>query len=78
MSAEVYVRTVAITPHDTNELVDSLSGVYVGVAGDIVLQLQRDSADVTLKNVPAGTTLRIRPKLIKASGTTASQLVGLI
>ena len=65
----------AVTPHDTNAL-RAPRALYVGVSGDIVLQGKDDSTTVTLKAVPVG-ILPVRPVLVKATGTTATDLVAL-
>jgi hypothetical protein len=67
----------AITPHDTNALPRVYRAVWVGTGGDIVLRLRNDAGDVTMTNVPGGTLLPLRPTHIRATGTTASGLVGL-
>lgn len=67
----------AITPHDTNPIARVYRAVWVGTGGDIVLRLRSDAGDITLANVPGGTLLPIRPTHIRATGTTASGLVGL-
>lgn len=69
----------AITPHDTNELALATRGIYVGGAGDITAVLLGDPlpTEILFAAVPAGTVLPICAKLVKATGTTAADLVGL-
>ena len=64
----------AITPHDTTELTLTPKAVYVGGAGNLVVRLVDDTVDVTFSNVPAGTLLPIRPKLVKTTSTCTSIL----
>lgn len=68
----------AITPHDTNELPFVTSKLWVGSAGDVEVILADDSASVILQNVPAGTMLDLRIKQVRAAGTSAGDLVGII
>jgi hypothetical protein len=71
-------NTFAITPSDTTELPFVTRAVYVGATGDITARLAGDTGSVTLKAVPAGSTLPIRARQIYATGTTAAlPLVGL-
>jgi len=51
--------------------------LWIGGAGDVTLILLKDSLAVTLVGIPAGTLLPVRPKRIKATGTTATSLVAL-
>ena len=65
----------AVTPHDTN--VNRFTALFVGVAGDVVLKLADDNANVTLKNVPSGSFLPLQTELVLSTGTTATDIVGL-
>lgn len=66
----------AITPHNTNELAFVARGIYVGGAGDIAVTTA-NGHEVTLVAVPAGSVLPIVVRIVKATGTTATNLVGL-
>ena len=50
--------------------------IYVGVGGDIVADFA-DGSQVTLVGVPSGSRLPYRVTNIVASGTTATNLVGI-
>lgn len=65
----------AITPHDSNELAYTPRALYIGGAGDVVLIAVDDSDPVT-HTVPAGTVLNVYAKIVKATGTTATNIVG--
>ena len=66
----------AITPHDSTELALTPKAVWVGGAGNLVVRLVDDSADITISGVAAGTLLPIRPKLVKTT-STATLILGL-
>jgi hypothetical protein len=67
----------AITPHDSTELTFTTRALYVGGAGNVVVRLSGDAANVTLVGVVAGTILPIRVILVPATGTTATNIIGL-
>jgi hypothetical protein len=67
----------AIVPNDTTPLPWVTRFIYVGVTGDIVLVANGNGVTVTLKAVPAGAIIPVRAKLVKATGTTATNLVAL-
>ena len=69
-------RVLAVTPHDTNPLVDTPKAIYVGTGGTIVLQ-GASGGDATLTNVADGTILPIRARFVRATGTTAASIVAL-
>lgn len=66
----------AVTPHNTNELNYVTRAVYVGTGGDLKVTMA-DSGTVTFADVPSGTTLAIRCKVIWATGTVASDIIAL-
>jgi hypothetical protein len=70
-------NSLAITPHDTNELAYVSRGLFVGTGGNIALKLDNDSSSVILYNVQNGCVLPLRAKLILSTGTTASNIVAL-
>jgi hypothetical protein len=70
-------RGVAVAPHDSNTLADIPKALFVGVAGDLVARGLNDTADVTFKNLAAGSVLPFRAKFVRATGTTAASIVAL-
>ena len=70
-------RLVAITPHDTNDLAYVTKAVYIGTGGTISIIAADDTAAVSL-TVQDGAVLPIRAKRIRATGTTATGIVGMI
>lgn len=69
-------RGFAITANDATDLAAETRAIYVGVAGDVVAVLSSGD-EVTFAGVVGSTVLPIRARRIKATGTTATQLVGL-
>ena len=65
-----------IAPHDTNELPVLPKGIYVGTGGDVVLRGQDASADVTYRNLADGSYIAVRAQFVRATGTTAANLIG--
>lgn len=68
----------AIIPNDTAEFASVPKAIYVGTGGEIVARLLDSSADLTFRNIADGTILDIRPLAIRATGTSAADIVGLL
>lgn len=66
----------SITPSDTDRLPAATKAIYVGTGGAVVVRGVDAAADVTYRNVPAGTYLVVCASHVRASGTTAADLVG--
>lgn len=64
----------AVTASDT-VFVDFI-GLYVGGAGDVAVVTAKGDT-VTLKAVPVGTTIWLHVVKVMATGTTATNIVGL-
>lgn len=71
-----YSDAFSIAPDNDATLAELPRGIYVGGAGDLVVSFA--GRDVTFKAVPVGTTLRIRPSKVLATGTTATHLLALL
>ena len=67
----------AITPNDAAELAEITRAIYVGAPGHLSLVLL-SGAVVTLSNLAGGTVLPVRARQVRATGTTAGSLVGLL
>jgi hypothetical protein len=50
--------------------------LYVGGGGDVAVRLQ-DGTELTFANVPTGTLIPIRVTRVLATGTSATQIIGL-
>lgn len=66
----------AIVPHDTNPLPAVTKAIYVGTGGTVTLRGAAGSADVTYKNVASGSYLEVSASHVRATGTTAADLIG--
>lgn len=70
-------RAVAIVPHGANALGDIPKAIYVGTGGTIVMRGVGGTADATWKGVPGGSILPFRAHYVRATGTTAADLLAL-
>ena len=66
----------AIVPSDTLPLSPVPKRLYVGTGGHVVLRGMDGAADVTYRNVASGVYLNVRPGFVRATGTTAADLIG--
>lgn len=68
----------AVTPHASNPLPDGVArAIYVGTGGAVAIVAAFDTDPVLLKNVPSGSTIAVRTKAVRVSGTTALDIVAL-
>ncbi len=67
----------ALTPSDTAELVQVPKALYVGTGGTVTLRGIDSGADVVFRNLASGQILDVRPRFVRATGTTAADIVGL-
>lgn len=67
----------SVIPDDLAELPTVPKAIYVGTGGDIALRSIDGVADVTFRNLPSGFILDVRVSHLRATGTTASNIVGL-
>jgi hypothetical protein len=69
-------RAVAVTPSDSSQLPFVTRWLYIGTAGD--LAIVTDEGDtVILRNVPAGTWQYLMVRQVRATGTTAENIVAM-
>lgn len=66
---------VAVTPHDTNDLTYLPRALYVGVSGDVKVDMI-GSGTVTFVGVPVG-ILPVRVTRVYSTGTTATDIVAI-
>lgn len=67
----------AITPADA-DLPTPVRGIYVGGSGNIALRSYGSTTTVTLTGVVVGTVLQIEAAQVRSTGTTATNLIGLL
>lgn len=66
----------AIVPDDGVALPLVPKGIYVGTGGTVVLRGVSGTTDVTYRNLPDASYIAVRALYVRASGTTAADLVG--
>lgn len=67
----------AVTPSDTAELPVVPKALYVGTGGALVVRGIGGAADVTFRNVASGQVIDVRAQFVRATGTTAADIVAL-
>jgi hypothetical protein len=72
------MRAVTVVPHDGNALSEVPKALFVGTGGNLVLRGAGGGADVLFKNVASGSVLPIRASHVRATGTSAADIVALI
>jgi len=70
-------RCFAVTPHDTATLAQATKALFVGTGGDVTLRSVFGSEDVVFKNLADGSMIDVRVSAVRATGTTAADIVGL-
>lgn len=68
---------VALTPSDSVELAVIPKGLWIGTGGDVTLRAVNGGVDVVFKAVPSGHILPVRARFVRATGTTATDIVAL-
>lgn len=68
---------VAVTPHDSTNIVGTCIGLYIGGTGNVVL-VTRGGDAITFSAVPAGTIIPCDCKRVNATSTTATAIVALL
>ena len=70
-------RAVAVVAHDVNPLADIPKALYVGTGGNLAMRGVNGSADQLWKNVQSGAILPFRAQYVRATGTTAADILAL-
>ncbi len=66
----------SITPNDGADLSRVPRSIFVGGAGNVVLVTAKGT-ELTFNGLAAGSVLPVRANRVKATGTTATGLIGL-
>ena len=74
----LYDTAVAVTPSDSADVTGSpYTALYVGVGGDVRLDLNGSGEAVVFKNLASGQLLPVLYDRVHSTGTTATNLVAL-
>lgn len=67
-------HAAAVSPSDSADLANASKRLWVGGAGNVAL-ITVGGETVTYNSVPAGTYLKVRASRVKATGTTATNII---
>ncbi|MDO6965511.1 spike base protein, RCAP_Rcc01079 family [Rhizobium alvei] len=67
----------AISPNDTTPVSETTRALYIGVGGNLSVTMA-SGGNTTFTAIASGTLLPIRVTKILATGTTATDIVGLV
>jgi type 1 fimbria pilin len=70
-------RAITVTPHDTNALTDIPKALFVGTGGAITMRGVNATSDTVWKNLSSGSVLPFRAQYVRATGTTAADILAL-
>ena len=70
-------RALAVVPHDMTVFPDVPKALFVGSGGTVVLRAMTGAEDAVFRNVGSGTVLPVRAIAVRATGTTAADIVAL-
>lgn len=74
----LYDYAVAVTPNDSSDISDApFVALYVGVGGDVSLDLNNTGSAVVFKNLASGQLLPVVFDRVYSTSTTATDLVAL-
>lgn len=74
----LYDTAVAVTPHDSDDITGApYKALYVGVGGDVKVDMNDSGSAIVFKNLASGQILPIVFNQVYDTGTTATNLVAL-
>ena len=68
---------VAVSPNDGVDLAEVSRALYIGVTGNVTVDMYGTGTSVAFVGLPAGTVIPIRVSRVYATGTTAGSIVSL-
>ena len=71
------VNASVVTPSDTTDLARPARGLYIGGAGDIRLDTVGGQTNVLFAGTVTGSIVPVQATRIRATGTTATNIVAL-
>lgn len=71
------IVAVAITPSDTDDLATTADALFIGVGGDVTVDMYDTGTNITFKNVASGVVLPITVNRVYSTGTTATNILAL-
>jgi hypothetical protein len=71
-----YTSSASVTPSDGTDLTNVTRALFIGGAGNLVV-IDQSGNTTTFTGVAAGTLLTLRVTRVKATGTTATNIVAL-
>lgn len=76
-STEPIYEAAAITPNDSTDLTNECRAIYVGGNGSIRLDAAGGATNILFSSAKGGSTIPVRVKRVRSTGTTANNLVCL-
>lgn len=67
----------SVTPNDATDLTMVTRALYIGGAGDVAVTM-KGGGEVTFSGLAAGQFMPVRVVRVKDTGTTASNILGLV
>lgn len=67
----------AVTPSNDTDLATKPAALFIGVGGDVVVDMADTGSTITFKNVPSGTFMPILVNRVRATNTTATNIVAV-
>ena len=70
-------EAVGVTPDDSADLTTTQALIFIGVGGDVKVDLSGSGSAIVFKNCIAGTVLPVKVDRVYSTGTTATDLIAL-